>query len=97
MSYKMFIDDERNPPDNEYVVCRSTDEAINYIKKNKWPYHFSFDHDLGGDDTVMVFLKKLYDFWNESIPIPSYFVHSANPIGKKNIISFMESWKKSAQ
>lgn len=97
MTYKMFIDDERNPPDNEYVVCRSTEESINYIKKNGWPYHFSFDHDLGGDDTVVEFLKKLYNIWNEKISIPSYHVHSANPIGKKNIISFMESWKKSLQ
>lgn len=95
--YKMFLDDERNPPDNDYVVCRSTDEAINYIKKNGWPYHFSFDHDLGGDDTVVEFLKRLYNIWDEKTSIPSYFVHSANPIGKKNIISFMESWKKSLQ
>lgn len=90
----MFLDDERDPPDQEYVVLRTSDAALDYIKKNGMPYHFSFDHDLGGDDTVMVFLKKLYNYWDETTDIPSYFVHSANPIGKKNIISFMESWKK---
>ena len=95
--YKMFIDDERNPPEKDYIVCRSTEEAISYIKKNGWPYHFSFDHDLGGNDTVMEFLKKLYNIWNEGITIPSYYVHSANPIGKKNIVSFMESWRKSLE
>jgi hypothetical protein len=97
MEYKIFLDDERHPQDKDYVVCRSTDEALNCIKKNGMPYHFSFDHDLGGDDTVMVFLKKLYNYWDEKTEIPSYYVHSANPIGKNNIISFMESWKKAYQ
>jgi hypothetical protein len=44
----------------------------------------------------MVFLHKLVDFvWNGEDAPPAYEVHSANPIGAKNIQSFMDSWKRS--
>ena len=94
MTYKLFIDDERNSPDNSWVVVRSSNQAIDYIKNNGWPEFISFDHDLGGDDTTIVFLKKLINIWDNN-KIPEYRVHSANPVGTKNIISFIESWKKS--
>lgn len=96
--YKMFIDDIRNPPSNDYVVVRSSNEALTYIKKNGMPSFISFDHDLGGDDTTMVFLRKLVDcVWNgDDIP-PDFIVHSANPVGSKNIVSFMDSWKRSTE
>ncbi|NBT59251.1 hypothetical protein EBT16_10755 [bacterium] len=56
----------------------------------------SLDHDLGGDDTTMVFLKRLVDeIWDGQSKPPKYQVHSANPIGTQNIISYMESWIKS--
>jgi len=55
----------------------------------------SLDHDLGGDDTTMVFLKRLVnEVWDGKTNPPDYAIHSANPIGSKNIQSFMESWKK---
>lgn len=56
----------------------------------------SLDHDLGGDDTTMVFLKRLVnEVWDGKSNPPNYQVHSANPIGTQNIISYMESWIKS--
>lgn len=91
---KLFIDDIRNPPGDDFSVVRSTQEAIEWVKTNGMPTFISFDHDLGGEDTSMIFLHKLYEFWNETDTIPEYTVHSANPIGSKNIVSFMESWKK---
>lgn len=47
MSYKMFIDDIRNPPDRTWVVVRSVDAAIEYIQSHGFPRFISFDHDLG--------------------------------------------------
>lgn len=92
---RLFIDDERIPPSDDYVVVRSSQDAIDYIKINGWPTFISFDHDLGGDDTTMVFLKRLMnEIWDGKTNPPDYQVHSANPIGKLNIQSFMESWKK---
>lgn len=96
--YKMFIDDIRSPPSDDYVVARSSSEALDYIKNNGMPSFISFDHDLGGDDTTMVFLRKLVDYiWNGDDTPPDYIVHSANPIGSKNIASFMDSWKRSTE
>ena len=93
----LFIDDERNLNNlTGYVVLRSSDEAINYIRQNGWPTFMSLDHDLGGEDTVMVFLKRLVnEIWDGIMPVPGYIVHSANPEGAKNIVSYMDSWKKS--
>jgi hypothetical protein len=98
MGYKLFIDDERTPATDGWVIVRSSNEALTYIQNNGWPEFISFDHDLGGDDTTMVFLRKLVDqVWNGDNLPPDYMVHSANPVGSKNIVSFMESWKKSLQ
>lgn len=94
--YKMFIDDVRMPPQGDWVVVRSSNEAISYIQANGMPAFISFDHDLGGDDTTMVFLRDLVDLvWNGEDAPPAYEVHSANPVGRLNIVSFMDSWKRS--
>lgn len=94
--YSMYIDDVRNPPPGDWVVVRSSNEALECVQKNGMPAFISFDHDLGGDDTTMVFLRMLAKelLFNYSNP-PKYIVHSSNPVGKLNIISFMDSWKKS--
>lgn len=95
----LYIDDIRNPKtDNDWVIVRTSQEAIDYVKENGMPQHCSFDHDLGGDDTSMVFVKWLI---NEDIEkgniIPknfNYWVHSANPIGKGNIDGMLRSYLK---
>ena len=94
--YRMFIDDVRDPPSNHWVVVRSSAEALEYVKNHGMPEFISFDHDLGGEDTTMIFLRKLVnEFWDGTSNPPDYQVHSANPVGSLNIRSFMESWKKS--
>lgn len=47
MSYKLYIDDLRNPPDRSWVVVRSVDAAKEYIQTYGYPHFISFDHDLG--------------------------------------------------
>lgn len=94
--YKLFIDDVREPPSDEWIVVRSSAEALSYVENHGWPSFISFDHDLGGEDTTMIFLKYLvYKHWDGTTLPPDYVVHSANPVGAKNIVSFMESWKRS--
>jgi len=93
---KMFLDDIRQPPSDDWMVCRSSNEAIQYVEKHGMPDFISFDHDLGGNDTAMVFLHYYIDkLWNGTDPPPQYNIHSANPIGSNNIDSFMKSWKRS--
>ena len=98
--WKLYVDDVRNPPDTTWIIARTSSEAIVICKNQKtMPGIMSLDHDLGGEDTIMTFLKELFEYWcehfNSKETIPKYVVHSANPIGSKNAISFMESWKRS--
>lgn len=101
MTYKLFIDDVREPTEggacwwkSDYIVARNVKEAIEIITEKGYPQHMSLDHDLGEDETVMEFLHWLAGNYYEEGP-PDYVVHSANPIGRDNIIAFMNSWDKS--
>ena len=96
MSYRMFIDDIRSPSNNDMIVCRSSAEAIDYIKINGLPYFMSLDHDLGGTDTVMDFIKAMTDLYPDG-PVPQYQIHSANPEGSKNMDAYLRSWKRSLE
>lgn len=95
---KIFLDDLRPAPAG-YVLLKSSQEAIEYVKQNGCSNHFSFDHDLGKDDTTMVFLKWLIneDLDNSGSIIPedfTYIIHSANPVGRENIDSLLTSYLK---
>lgn len=97
----LCIDDIRTPAtEKEWTIVRSYDEAINFIQNNGVPNFISFDHDLGLnlDGTIA---KSGYDVakWiieaalDERITIP-FNVHSANPVGKKNIESLLQNYFK---
>lgn len=90
--YKLFID-ERFPTTNDFVVARSSSEAISYIENNGMPSYISFDHDLGGEDTtrtvIMWLINQIID---RNLVFPdgfSFYVHSQNPIGADWIQSTM--------
>lgn len=92
-SYKLFIDDERFPVTNDWVIARSSDEAIAMVTMHGMPTEISFDHDLGGDDTSRLFIMWMVDALLDGlITIPEGFtfsVHSQNPIGAEWIRSTM--------
>jgi hypothetical protein len=94
MKYKMYIDDIRLPVNDDMIVVRSSQEAIEHIKNNGIPCFISFDHDLGGDDTSMIVVDWLIDAVLDgqyTIPIDfDFYVHSANPVGASNL-----EWKMS--
>lgn len=94
MTYKLFIDDERFPPDGEWVIARSSAEAIAIINAAGMPSFISFDHDLGGDDTARRFIVWLTDqIVDEHLTLPpgfSFYVHSQNPIGAEWIRGTMD-------
>jgi hypothetical protein len=95
MSWKLFIDDERFPVGDGWIIARSSDEAISLCKEYGFPNYISFDHDLGGDDTSMKFIHWLIetsmDYPNFSFP-RKYSIHSANPVGVKNIDGLLQSY-----
>lgn len=91
MTYKLFLDDERDPPNNgeTWIVARTSNEAIDVIRQKGIPSFMSLDHDLGGDDTCIEFLKKFEIFvLDGDAVVPEdfdFYVHSQNPVGKQNI------------
>ena len=97
-NYKLFIDDERFPTKPDWFVARTSEQAITAIKNYGFPKEIAFDHDLGGDDTVITFLNFLPDYFidtNTKIPKDfKYSIHSQNPVGKENIDSKMKQLLK---
>ncbi len=101
MPWKLFIDDQwddpempfRHPPAG-FIPARSSAEAIRLVEENGLPTFISFDHDLGNDDSSMIFLNWLIENHYDAI-VPDYQIHSANPPGRDNIRSKMSSWKRS--
>jgi len=98
---KLYLDDIRDPKDSSFIVVRSFNEAVDFVKTNGVPDYISFDHDLGLEPGINE--KTGYDFakWlveadlNEEIEIPIHFrfnVHSANPIGAKNIEEYLKGY-----
>jgi hypothetical protein len=96
--YKLFIDDERFPLRNDWKIARTSNAAIRIVYENGMPQEISFDHDLGGDDTVMQFLKWLANYMlDHSWKFPrnfTYSVHSQNPVGVQNIKGYMNNLLK---
>lgn len=95
--WALFIDDEREPADDgwDYVIARTSADALDMLKENEAPVWISFDHDLGGDDTAMKFCKGLVDHLitnRQKLPKEFDFqVHSQNPVGVENITAYMRN------
>ena len=95
--YRMFIDDLRIPDKDlcEFVIVRSSKEAIDYIKEHGMPSFISFDHDLGGEDTAMKLVDFIVDgLLDDELKMEEDFdfkIHSANPIGTANIDAKMRN------
>lgn len=95
---KLFIDDERMPPGNlsDWHIVRSSQEAIEYARQHGVPSFISFDHDLGGEDTAMIFARWLIEQDLDTpgtLPVDFAFtVHSQNPVGAHNIRSLLEGY-----
>lgn len=100
---KMYLDDIRIPSDSSFIIIRSFSEAVSFVLQNEVPSFISFDHDLGMKEGKL--LETGYDFakWlvendiEGIIFIPedfSFNVHSANPVGSRNIESYLNNYLK---
>lgn len=99
---KIYLDDVRDLPDgfDDWVVARSAEEALRLITSNGLENieSISFDHDLGEDcmsgyDLASIIEEMVYNA--EFTSIPKFSVHSANPVGARNLVACFESiWRK---
>jgi hypothetical protein len=83
----------------EWKIARNHQGVIDLIEKYGFPSFVSFDHDLGdfipnGDGyQVAKYLCELD--MNTEYKMPEnfdFYVHSKNPIGKQNIIEYLENY-----
>lgn len=87
---KLWLDDVRKPPTDDWVWCVNVQEAIELLCESSFD-EISFDHDLGEEHTG-------YDLacWIEEQALKGklkplkWKVHSANPVGRENIKRAME-------
>ena len=102
---KLYLDDVRDLPDESFLLARSYEEAVLFVKENGIPPFISFDHDLGVDENEKL-LPTGFDFakWLVEVDMDniykfpenfSFNVHSANPVGKANIEGYLNNYLKS--
>ena len=106
---RAYLDDVRPRPSNFDIIWRSVAEAQTYCVDNGVPLYISFDHDMGLDKdsfeiapTGMDFCKWLVNMDMalnfEFIPACFDFAsHSGNPIGARNIESYLEQYLRQRQ
>ena len=89
---RLWIDDERPAPDG-WVHARNRNEAVGII--NTWfdqIKEISFDHDLGEGKTGYDVATTLEAMVEQTGKCPMVLhVHSANPVGVKNIQAVFDS------
>jgi len=96
---RLFIDDIRDPYDDDFVVVRSYDNAVHYMRQHGCPLFISFDHDLGdvdertGFDVAKWMVERDLNDSGKFIPDEfDFHVHSANPVGVGNIIGLLTGY-----
>jgi hypothetical protein len=94
---RLFLDDRRTPPEPDWVLVRSSADAIAWCTAHGVPAHISFDHDLGGEDTAMRFAHWLVqrDLDAPGTGFPdgfTYAIHSANPVGVLNLRGLLDGY-----
>ena len=107
---KLYLDDVRCPKTEGWDIVRTYEDFVSWITVNGLPDEISFDHDLAEIDydpttqteSFKYHEKTGYDAakwlceycWTNGLPIPSWNVHSANPVGRDNIIQLMKNFEE---
>lgn len=96
---KIFLDDIRNPPDDSWTVVRTAKDCIELLNSGVQIDHLSLDHDLGDESTmtgydVTVWIERMCMENPDYIPPTVMSVHSANPVGRKNMLAAIESIRR---
>lgn len=102
---KIWLDDIRQPPDNSWTWAKNAYLCAGLLLVNDWDVtEISFDHDLGyfQDENVLdvnntgyVIAKLIERLAHEGLQKRlSWQIHSANPVGRRNIELAMKSAEK---
>ena len=98
---KIFLDDERDPPDDTWLVFRTAPRLIKHLAdvggggRTGWDgMTLSLDHDLGDPEAgtgydVVSYLEEFYHWaanQDQFIPDMTIYVHSQNPVGRAKMV-----------
>ncbi|WP_417353080.1 cyclic-phosphate processing receiver domain-containing protein [Flavobacterium alkalisoli] len=103
--YKLFLDDVRDVPmvyhdltNNDFVVVRSYEAFITFIKQNGLPAFISFDNDLGEDENGTVlpdgYAAAKWLVYESGLDLKelNFKMHSANPVASVQIQSLLDNY-----
>ena len=102
---KIFIDDLREPPGEDWLVFRTAEDFLIWFVwwlNLKGPVdieEIALDHDLGeegmtGHKLMLQLIKELMAGRFQQICNIRFTTHSANPVGRKNIEADITELKK---
>lgn len=95
---KVFLDDQRPPYDDSWVVVRTPEEFYAVVNGPNPIDSISFDHDIGDHETGMDlarwFIDQVMDHPDKFNSIELLKIHSANPVGNRNITTFLKNAQK---
>ncbi len=91
----------------DWHIVRNHEQFVNRILEKELPEMISFDHDLADqhytDQGSQEYVEKTgYDCakWlveycmDNDVDLPKFYCHSMNPVGKNNIESLLNNFKK---
>ena len=102
----IWLDDQRNPEifltrlereTFEVIWCKSYDDFKTTLDTVEFPTVVYFDHDLGdehcrnGKHCAQLLIDKCIETGHK---LPQYASQSMNPIGKRSILSLLDSFRK---
>lgn len=103
-----WVDDARNPSwkfsedemlAKDVVWIKDYDTFAWYLYNMGAPDEIYFDHDLGDEKSGLDCAKLLVQYcedYKERLP-KHYSCHSSNPAGHDNIMSYLDSYRKSKE
>lgn len=95
----LWLDDIRTPPDDNWTWVKTFDAAVSMVvythNKEITIKHMSLDHDLGEGSTGYDFVVWLeHQIILHNYPKPVIKIHSANPVGRENMMRAIKSFSK---
>jgi hypothetical protein len=97
--WKLWLDDKIHDPDAParhappgFLGAVNTADALALVDVLGPPALVDLDHDLGSDDDALVFLHALAR--RHPNAAPTWAIHSANPVGRERIETFMHAWHR---
>lgn len=90
---KLWVDDMRKPPSQDWLWARSYKAAITLLKEQNWNFEIiSLDHDLGRGRTgydVLCFIEE--HFYYVGCKPPLIGIHTSNPVGRQRMMQIAQN------